>query len=268
MAALHRHTRKIFALSLLLTALALYFLLRSADRSSERQAEITADFPAVNAAGEPLLAVVSGAPIYGDETTAEAGLAYEPPLKIVDFTLNSQNGTPVSLADYRGKFLLLFFGYTHCPDVCPLTMDGFRRVYEGLTEAERQRLDFLFISVDEQRDTPARLREYLAHFDAPITALYGDESEIARIGEPFGLVWRVIDADTMATKDMGSAAGHRQDHALAPGDYLLDHTSSRFLLDKNGRLIRRYLYSPDPATSASRMLADLRPLLAQPAQPE
>ena len=126
------------------------------------------------------MAVVSGTPIFGDEVVASTGLAIDPPRALPDFTLLSQEEQQVSLSDFRGKHVLLFFGYTNCPDVCPLTLDGFRRIHSDLEPEQQEQLAFVFISVDGARDTPQRLREYLAAFDVPVTALWGDDEEIAQ----------------------------------------------------------------------------------------
>ncbi len=255
-----RHTRNIFALSVALTFLAMLLLLRAAGWFTADNSTEPSDFPLANEAGDPLLAVVSGTPIFGDEMVASTGLAIDPPRALPDFTLLSQEEQQVSLSDFRGKHVLLFFGYTNCPDVCPLTLDGFRRIHSDLEPEQQEQLAFVFISVDGAHDTPQRLREYLAAFDVPVTALWGDDEEIASVGEPYGLIWQIVEPSSEMAMNLSD--GHEHQHKMEDDGYLIDHTSSRFLIDAKGRLIRRYLFSPDPVASAALMLADLRRLLA------
>lgn len=255
-----RHTRNILTLSVALASLAVLVMLRVVGRFTAENSTQPSDLAPANEAGEPLLAVVSGTPIYGDDVVASTGLTIDPPSALPDFTLLSQEEQPVRLSDFRGKYILLFFGYTNCPDVCPLTLDGFRRIRADLEAELQEQLAFVFISVDGVRDTPQRLREYLAAFDVPVTALWGNDEEIASVGEPFGLVWQIVEPGSDMAMNMSD--GHEHKHEMGDGGYLIDHTSSRFLIDTEGRLIRRYLFLPDPAASAALILADLRPLLA------
>jgi protein SCO1/2 len=90
----------------------------------------------------------------------EHGTPIDPPRPLADFTLPSQDGTPLSLSALHGKYVLLFFGYTHCPDVCPTTLTDFVQVKRALGAAASQ-VRFVFISVDGERDTPPVLRHFM-----------------------------------------------------------------------------------------------------------
>jgi len=97
-----------------------------------------------------------------------------------DFTLQSADG-PVALQDFRGKVVLVYFGYTNCPDACPLTMANWARAFEQLTEEERSRVQGMLVSVDLARDTPETLKEYTAYFHPNILGVTGSEEELRKI---------------------------------------------------------------------------------------
>lgn len=141
-----------------------------------------------------------------------------------NFTLTDQDGAPFELKDQRGKVILLFFGYLSCPDVCPVTLSKVSRVYQQLTEAEREQVLTVFISVDTYRDTPEKIKEYLGYFSINAKGLTGDQSDIDFIVEDFDAWYQIVQSS--------SALG-----------YLIDHTSYVYLLDQEGNV--RYLFRPD-----------------------
>src|SRR3954452_23949781 len=96
-----------------------------------------------------------------------------PPKQVQDFTLVSQTGDPVSLSDYRGKMVLMFFGFTNCEDICPGTLLEFKQIRQKLAD-KADKVAFLFVSVDPQRDTPQVIGDYVKRFDPTITGLAGD----------------------------------------------------------------------------------------------
>ena len=255
----NKQTKILFLISLVITITALVIIFASFNGFPSISDNSQPEFPPFNEKGDPIVAIVSGTPVYADGKIAISGVTIDPPVVLPDFTLQSNENDPVSLSDFKGKYVLLFFGYTHCPDVCPLTLGGFRRIKNELEENLNDDIIFMFITVDSIRDTPERLSEYLAAFDVPIVALRGTDEELSEIGKPFELKWEIIEPGAVSSMD--SSNGHQHDHMLESGEYLIDHTSSRFLIDPDGALIRRYLYNSDPATSASLILADLRPLL-------
>jgi protein SCO1/2 len=140
-----------------------------------------------------------------------------------DFTLTNQDGGQSSLKDYRGKAVLLAFGYTHCPDVCPTTLALFKQVRQALG-ADGAKMQALFVSVDPKRDTPALLKKYVGYFDPGFVALTGKPTELEHIIERYMGKYRI--------RETGSAAG-----------YFVDHTVFIYLIDPQGKV--RYLFSPD-----------------------
>jgi protein SCO1/2 len=169
-------------------------------------------------------AATSGAAIVDSEYYFDGGTPVDPPRVLSDFTLTSHTGQPISLSDLRGRALLIYFGYTFCPDVCPITLGDFRRVRDGLGD-DAGKVAFVMISVDGERDTPERLNSYLGAFDPDFIGMTGDEGELQRISTDYGLFFE------------------RQ-----PGDerYLVDHTASIFMVDPEGRLTMIYTFGTEP----------------------
>lgn len=133
-----------------------------------------------------------------------------------DFVLQSADG-PVDTKNLRGKVLLVFFGYTNCPDICPASLSAGALALNALTPGERERVRLLMVSVDPERDTPQRLKEYTAYFHPAMTGVTGSPAEIARIAGAFG-------------------AGYGKQPARTDGAYAVDHTASTFLVNGDGRL--------------------------------
>lgn len=156
---------------------------------------------------------------------------YNPPKVVNDFTMPASTGSDVSLSDFRGKLVLMAFGYTRCPDVCPVNMLDFRQVKRFLGD-NADEVVFIFVSVDGQRDNPDLLRDYLARYDAEFIGLSGTDEVIAPIIDDYGLFYQ------------------RVENPSAPDDYLVDHTASRFLIDKDGNLTRVYSFTTTPRAMA------------------
>lgn len=140
-----------------------------------------------------------------------------------DFSLTDHRGAPFRLQDQRGKIVLLFFGYTSCPDACPTTLIRLKQAFE-LLGAERGDLLVAFVTVDPVRDTPKALGDYLANFSLPAIGLSGSEEEIHKVATRYG-------------------ASYKRGADTAEGGYLMDHTDRIFLIDQQGAL--RYLFSRD-----------------------
>ncbi len=166
-------------------------------------------------------------------------IAVDPPQDMPNFTLTDQFGEPFSLSDLRGRFVLLTFGYTSCPDVCPLTLNEFRRIRSGLDDFGEQ-VAFVFISVDGKRDTPQVIREY---FDTRkldgIIGLTGAEPGLRALGVDYGLSFEFVEGKSASA-------------------YLVNHTVGSFLLDPQGRWIMRYQFGIAPST----IVSDLQALIA------
>ncbi|HEY53208.1 MAG TPA: SCO family protein [Caldilineae bacterium] len=153
---------------------------------------------------------------------------------VFDFDLTSDTDESVKLSDFRGKPVLLYFGYTFCPDVCPTTMAELGRMMRELGD-DADDVQVIMISIDPERDTPERLGEYVRYFHPSFIGLTGTEDEIAQAATPLGIFY--------AKQEVEGASG-----------YLMDHTATVLLVDKDGlaRLIWPY------GTSAEDMAADVR----------
>lgn len=165
-----------------------------------------------------------------EETNGNDGIiALDPPQTIPDFRLTDARNKPITLNDLRGQPTLVTFGFTHCPDVCPITLGEYRKIYDEL-ETNQDALNFVFVSVDGERDTPEVLSEYfettrVADFVTGITG----EPDMVR-----DFAW-----------ELGADFVYRQPDAV--GNYNVDHTAGMFLLNENGEWIRRYSYgTPHP----------------------
>lgn len=152
--------------------------------------------------------------------------------------LTDQRGQPRWLRDFRGQAVILFFGYTQCPDVCPTTLSRFAAVDKALGP-DGKRLQVLFVTLDPERDTPARLAEYLAWFHPSFLGLTGSPADLEAVRREFHVY--------AARQEVGGALG-----------YVLDHTAGAYLYDPAGRL---RLFLKDDAPVAA-IVADVEQLLA------
>ena len=132
------------------------------------------------------------------------------------FTLISQDGRPVTDADFKGKNILVFFGFTNCPDVCPLTLNNISRAMV-LLGADANKIQPLFISVDPLRDTPDVLKQYLKHFDHRIIGLTGTTKQVTAVQRAYRIF-----------AQRRNAVGEDSD------DYLMDHTSISYMMGASG----------------------------------
>ncbi|MDQ7010634.1 MAG: SCO family protein [Mariprofundaceae bacterium] len=156
-----------------------------------------------------------------------------------DFTLMSGAG-PVSLHDFRGKVVLLFFGYTHCPDICPATLQHVGQALDLLESAEQERVRTLFITVDPERDTPAHLAGYVRFFHDGIIGLGGSLADIRQVARQYGVEF------FHEKNDSG-------------GDYQVVHTSYLFLLDASGAVVDRMSHRTSPQDIATALKRWLNP---------
>ena len=151
--------------------------------------------------------------------------------------LTGHDGKPHSLEEFRGKAVVVFFGYTHCPDVCPTTLADAAAALKKLG-SEAARVQVLFVTVDPERDTPQVLAQYVPAFDASFLGLYGDAAATQRAAKEFRVFY---------AKNAGSA----------PGAYTVDHSAQTFVFDPQGRL--RLLVRPERIPQD--LADDLRTLL-------
>ena len=133
-----------------------------------------------------------------------------------DFQLVDHNGKPRTLADYRGKAVVMFFGYTQCPDVCPTTLSELAEAMKRLG-ADADRVQVLFVTVDPERDTQELLSKYVPAFDPRFVGLYGDADATARTAKEFKILYQKQPGQT-------------------PGTYTVDHSAGTFIFDPNGKL--------------------------------
>jgi cytochrome oxidase Cu insertion factor (SCO1/SenC/PrrC family) len=159
-----------------------------------------------------------------------------------DFALTNQHGQPFQLTQLRGKVVLLFFGYTFCPDMCPMTMAHITDVMTRLGDA-RAEVAPVFVSLDPQRDTPATIEAYVTHFSPQLTGLTGTPADIARVAAQYHVSYNTVASDS-------------PDHAK---DYLINHTTAIFLIDRQGAL-RDYVAYNEPT---ERLVAAVRALLQE-----
>jgi len=143
-----------------------------------------------------------------------------------DFTLQSAGG-PVSLHDYRGKVMLLYFGYTYCPDICPTSLAATAEGLKKLHMDELARVGMFFISVDPQRDTPERLKDYVAFFHPIIVGLTGTAEQLAEIARRYGVIYAIQTAQT-------------------EGGYVVDHSSDTYVVGRDGRLLGKIPHATPP----------------------
>lgn len=160
------------------------------------------------------------------------------------FTLADPAGRRVALADFRGKLVLLYFGFATCPDVCPTDLAIIGQALRELGAAADE-VQPVFVTLDPQRDTPAVLREYAAAFHPRFVALTGSEDEIRRVASDFKVFYEKVDLPGTST-------------------YAIDHTAYTFLLDREGRFVILF----PPGTPPERMVFMLREQLGEQAAPD
>lgn len=158
-----------------------------------------------------------------------------------EFTLQAAGG-PVSLADFRGRLTLIYFGYTFCPDICPTTLNTLSAGMALLTPEERSKVALLFISVDPQRDTPEHLKTYVEFFAPDIVGVTGSPAAIAEVAARYGVSYAAQAAQT------------------AGGAYVVDHSSDSFVVAPDGRLVARLPHGTQP----EQVAALIRQYLNQP----
>ncbi|MBE0588073.1 MAG: SCO family protein [Hydrogenophaga sp.] len=148
-----------------------------------------------------------------------------------DFRLKDQNGNVRTLADFKGKIVVTFFGFTQCPDVCPTSMTTMAEVKRLLGE-QGERLQVLFITVDPERDTQGLLKEYMASFDPGFIALRPDPDELKDVAAAFKIYYKKVPGST-------------------PTSYTMDHSAGKYIFDTEGRVRLFSAYGTDAAMIAS-----------------
>jgi protein SCO1/2 len=153
------------------------------------------------------------------------------------FTLTDQNGRTVSDTDFAGKYRIVYFGYTFCPDVCPTSL---QHLMQGLKKFDAQapdraaKIQPIFITVDPARDTPAVMKQYVGAFDPRLIGLTGSEAQIAKVAQSFGVFYQ-------KAENSGSS------------DYLMDHMSQAILFDPDGKPIALLPQDQDATAIAAEL---------------
>jgi len=156
-----------------------------------------------------------------------------------DFQLTDHNGQPRSIKDFKGKVVVLFFGYTQCPDVCPTTMAELAEVKKQLGK-DGDKVQGLFVTVDPARDTPQVLKAYMANFDPTFLALTAPPDRLEAVAKDYKVYFKKVEGKT-------------------PGSYTMDHSAGSYVYDTNGniRLYTRY------GAGAQALASDIQLLLKQ-----
>lgn len=196
-----------------------------------------------------LALVVGGAVLWrviasGGETQLMTGVRFDTNAPIDDFTLVDDSGASRSLSSLRGKYVVLFFGYTNCPDVCPATLAELAKTMPLLGE-KAERLQVVLVSIDPDYDTPERLHRYVTAFDPRFMGLTGDGETIERLATKLGIYCEAL--EPVATPLVSAV--------VPPTQY--DHTASLLVIDPKGHLVALFPGS----TRAEPLAADLAALL-------
>lgn len=181
-----------------------------------------------------LLAACNASHTYGGAVT-------DPPAPIGDFTLTDQANAPFALSEFKGKWIMLYYGYTHCPDVCPMTLSILRDVKKTLGP-DGDQIAVAFVTIDPDRDTVDLMGKYVAHFDASFKALTGTPDQIAAAAKPLNVKYDKRPSDQPAL------------------GYTMAHTAFVYLIDPQFRLRVTYPFS----VKSEEITADLQYLMKQP----
>jgi protein SCO1/2 len=170
-----------------------------------------------------LIGVVMAGVLLFPKTDTFRGTLYDPALPAPEIILNRDNGSSFRLSEQRGDVVLLFFGYTSCPDVCPTTLSELRKVKEELGSNAEQ-VKVVFVTVDPERDTPEQIQKYVSIFNPAFIGLSGSVEELEPVWKNYG-VYREVEQVS------SSASG-----------YLVTHSARLYLIDRDGNLRLSYSY--------------------------
>ena len=149
------------------------------------------------------------------------------------FRLTDQNGSTITDKDLKGRPFLVFFGFTHCPEICPTALFDISEILNRLGP-DAAKVNALFVTVDPERDTPAKLKEYLSSFNPRLIGVGGDAQALADVAKAYRVYYKKV--------------------PLKDGDYTMDHTAIVYLMDKNGQFVAPFSLKRKPEDAA----ADLR----------
>lgn len=182
--------------------------------------------------------VAAGVFLFGKPASFRGTVYTEPYPPAPEIELTRDDGSNFRLSEMHGKIVLLFFGYTSCPDICPTTMAELKTALEKIGEADAKNVKVVFVTVDPGRDTPQRVQEYVNHFNKDFIGLSGPEGTLSRIWNDYGVFREIVQGT--------SAAG-----------YLVDHTARVTMIDQAGNLRVSYGFE----TPVEDIVHDLKLLL-------
>jgi len=151
------------------------------------------------------------------------GTVYGDPDPAPSFSLTADSGDVVALDEYRGRVVLLYFGYTFCPDVCPASLAELATAVQTLDAGDRDEVQVIMISVDPARDTPEALAEYMDHFDPSFVGFTGTDEEIAAVAADYNVFYEI------------------EEGSVATG-YLVNHWAGTYVIDRDGRLVESFSF--------------------------
>jgi cytochrome oxidase Cu insertion factor (SCO1/SenC/PrrC family) len=156
------------------------------------------------------------------------------------FTLTDQNGRKVTDKDFRGHYMLVFFGYTYCPDLCPSELQVMSAALDSMG-AKADAIQPIFISFDPERDTPEVLKQYVSNFHPRLVGLTGTPEEVAAAAKAYRVYYSKVA------------------NSSAPDSYLMDHSTITYLMDPQGKFLKHFTYSTDSAALAKGLEAAMAP---------
>lgn len=186
-----------------------------------------------------LLLALGAAAVWLAQPYAYQGSLIDPPAPAADFTLTDHDRQPFRLSEQRGKVVVLFFGYTHCPDVCPATLASFQQITQEL-DAQAGGVTFVFVSVDPERDTPDALRAHVGYFKADIHGLTGTRAELEPVYQNYSVTAQKVETGTAS-------------------EYVINHTARTYVIDKDGNLRLTYPFGFEN----KKIVEDLRHLIEE-----
>ena len=176
----------------------------------------------------------------GEKPSAFSGIDITGADYATAFQLTDHNGQPRTLADFKNQVVVLFFGYTQCPDVCPTSLSELAQAKQ-LLGADGDKLQGLFVSVDPERDTPEIMKAYMTNFDPSFLALYPPPGQLAELAKAFKVYYKKVDGPT-------------------PTSYTMDHSAGSYLYDPQGRIRVYHRYG----SGVQALVGDVKKLLAGP----
>jgi protein SCO1/2 len=156
------------------------------------------------------------------------------------FVLTDQNGRKVTDKDFLGNYMLVFFGYTYCPDVCPTELQVMSAALESMG-SKADRIQPIFITIDPARDTPEVMKQYVGNFHPRLTGLTGSAEEVAAVAKAYRVYYGRVEGKSGST------------------DYLMDHSSIVYLMDPTGTFLKHFSYTTDAAELAKAIEAAIAP---------